>query len=758
MKRKIELLAPGGDLDSIKAAIAAGADAVYCGLNKFNARNRATNIEFEDLGGIIGLAHRHGCQVFLTINVVILEHEFRALLKLLNRLVNTAIDGVIIQDLGLAYLLARHFKTLKIHASTQLTTHNQGQIKFLSKLAVTRVNLSRELNIAEIENLTQAGHENNIETEVFVHGSNCIGFSGLCYLASALEGKSGNRGRCSQPCREQYLTTPAGKDFPLNLKDNSAFHDLAALSAAGVDSLKIEGRVKQFHYVYTVVNSWRKLLDDFYLSDKSSADDSDLYLVFNRGFSNAFLAGDINQSMYIDNPRDNSALHFAERKGCSSAEGVEQVKQELYDAKTRIIRHAESEIARLDAAKPHLKIAVAGEVGERLKVAVTTADTCFELSSKTALVSAESGDFNHSKKNRPRRLDYKGLAQRFAAINETEFLLEELECAGLQGEVFLPVKELSSITKHILAALTGAKEPIAPIALPVLKKSDRKITRPALAVLISSIAQLKICAETRADIYFQLPNSFQEQSASFVELFSTNRELTPWFPAVLIGQDYAAALEILQKVRPKRIVTNNTGIAYEAWQQGIPWIAGPQLNTVNSFTLLCLKEHFNCSGAFISNEISQNQIKNIVAPEDFALYYSIYHPIELLTSRQCLFHQIDGCEKSRIDDDCIPNCARSSTITNLKNVPLYVDKAKGCYHRIYNNHNFLNSDIVSDLPEMFSRFFIDLSEVKTETRLERNEGYIIEIFKNLLNGDPAAKAELAEKIRPVTTAQYRKGI
>ena len=130
MKRKIELLAPGGDIDSIKAAILAGADAIYCGLNKFNARNRATNLNYDDLNGVLNLAHRNNCKIFLTLNIIIVESEIPSVISLLNRLVNTSIDGVIVQDLGLLYLLSKYFKNLKIHASTQLTTHNEGQIFF----------------------------------------------------------------------------------------------------------------------------------------------------------------------------------------------------------------------------------------------------------------------------------------------------------------------------------------------------------------------------------------------------------------------------------------------------------------------------------------------------------------------------------------------------------------------------------------------------------------------------------------------------
>ena len=204
MEHKIELLAPGGDVDAIKAAIIAGADAVYCGLDTLNARNRASNISFEQLIGIIRLAHQYQCQIFLTLNVIILEREFTSIAKLLSKLVNTTLDGVIVQDIGMFNIIKKHFPTLDIHASTQLTTHNIGQIPFLKKLGASRVNLSRELNLREITAINNVCVEHDVLTEVFVHGSLCVAFSGLCYSTSASVGNSGNRGRCSQACREEY--------------------------------------------------------------------------------------------------------------------------------------------------------------------------------------------------------------------------------------------------------------------------------------------------------------------------------------------------------------------------------------------------------------------------------------------------------------------------------------------------------------------------------------------------------------------------
>ena len=756
MKRKIELLAPGGDIDCIKAAIAAGADAIYCGLNHFNARNRATNINFEDLNGILNLAHRNNCKVFLTLNIIMVEKEIPALISLLNKLVNTRIDGVIIQDLGLFYLLSKYFKGLKIHASTQLNTHNEGQIDFLNKLTAARVILSRELNINEIKDLTLIGHKNNILTEIFVHGSYCISFSGICYMSSVLGGKSGNRGRCSQPCRDRYLTTPEGKDFPLNLKDNSAYFDLKEISDTGVASLKIEGRIKKFDYVYTVVNCWKKQLHNFYNQNRLNDDNSDLYKVFNRDFSNAYLKGDINKNMFIDNPRDHSMKHLSEINNYSADNQIEKVQTELYEEKEEITANVKNKINQLSTAKTLLSISISGEQGSPLKVSVKTTDTSFDILSESSLVKTNPHTLNQN--STAHDLNYETLLKRLKTLNNTGYYIKHLELENLQRGLFIPFKELTSIKKRISYILNNSKEIIEPIEAPVLKKQSTLKIKPALAVLISSQKDVYLCNETSADIYFQLPDCFKDGYSEFFDLFLNNKSLIPWFPSVLTGENYSAAIALLQQLQPKLIATNNTGIAYEAYKKGIPWIAGPFLNIVNSYSLLCLKENFNCYGSFISNEISKTQIKSVNRPENFKLYYSIYHPILLLTSRQCLLHQVIGCDKNRIDEECIQECDKSSSITNLKKVSLFVKKTKGNYHCIYNNHNFLNTDIITDLPDIFSGFFIDLRDVKTETKIKTDKPRIIKLFENLLNGHSDSEKELKQIIHPSTNAQYKKGI
>ncbi len=749
--KEIELLAPGGDIDSIKAAIVAGADAVYCGLNNFNARNRAENIEFENLNGILNLARQYNCKVFLTLNIIIIPEEFPTLINLLNRLVNTKIDGLIVQDLGLFYLLSEYFKDFKIHASTQVTTHNPGQVKFLSKLNCTRVNLSRELNINEIRDLTINCHENNIAAEVFVHGSYCIGFSGICYMSSFLSGKSGNRGRCSQPCRDRYLPSSENKNFPLNLKDNSAYSNLQDLIDAEVDSLKIEGRIKNFDYVYTVVDCYKNQLISILEQNKPLYDDKQLYKVFNRSFSNGYLMGNINKDMFIDNPRDNSIKRFAGIDDKSENKKLLQEKQEYYKEKDNIIANVKKKIQQLSIDKIPLIINISGKLDSPFQVIVKTPVTSFVVKSELNLVMK-------NKQSTFQEFSCDNLLKRLKSLNNTEYYIKQLVIKDLGKDLFIPFQEFTLIKKRILFILNGSKKIIDPIKVPVIRKQNSLNKNPELCVLISSKKDINLCNKVSGDIIFELPNCFKDKGNKFIDIFLENKKIIPWFPSILLGENYYAGINILKKLNPELIITNNTGIAHEAWKMGINWIAGPYLNLINSYGLLCLKEKFDCKGGFISNEISKKQIRKIICPDDFKLYYSIYHPVLLMTTRQCLFHQVTGCKKQLIDEKCIQTCNKSASISDLKGNTLYLKKTKGNYHCIYNSHNYLNTDILGDFPGSFSKFCIDLRDINTETNVNCDKIAIIKLFDNFLKGGSNAKQELEQAIYPFTNVQYKKGI
>jgi putative protease len=747
MKKKFELLAPGGDLDAIKAAIAAGADAIYCGLDHFNARKRAENLVFDDLGRLLRLAHQHDVQIFLTLNIMILEHEIPALLRLLNKLVNTRLDGVIVQDLGLFYLLSQHFKSLDVHASTQVTTHNVGQIDFLHQLGVSRVNLSRELDLDEITELTQAAHAHQMLTEVFVHGSNCIGFSGLCYLSSAYSGNSGNRGRCSQPCRDAYQTTNAGKNYPLNMKDNSAFYDLQAFYDAGVDSLKVEGRIKKSHYVYTVIKAWRAQLERFYNDQPALVDELDRYRVFNRDFTHNYLTGAIGREMFIDNPRDNAVNHFVDRYGYTTEAQIQSVKRELYDAKTAFIETVASATRDMSLAKMPLILKVAGTLGQPLTVQVITPDETFIVTSQSRLKPADNYTINAS-----------AIEKRLKSLAGSDYDTVSCDFDALQSDLFVPFKELTTLKNEIAYRLNGSRETIAPVELERLKSCSRVVPRPRLAALIGSEAAIEPCRDSDCDLYYQLPEAMQNQLPQLVALFEREQALIPWFPAIMMGPALAAAATFLKLVAPARIVTNNSGVAHWAYRLGIDWVAGPAFNTGNGYTLECLKTEFKAKGAFISNELSRDQIKRIPRPDDFELHYSIYHPNLLLSSRQCLFLQSIGCKKTQFDAKCLKNCNKSTSIINLNGASYVIDKQKGSHNCLFGRQHVLNTDVLADLPKHFAGYLVDLRDIKTDTQVTQDKRAVLALFHELLEGCEEAKAQLALVISPTLNTQYHTGV
>ncbi len=749
MNKKIELLAPGGDVEAIKAGIIAGANAVYCGLDNFNARNRASNLDFDDLPGILHLAHQYDCEVFLTLNVVILEQEVASLIKVMNKLINTKIDGIIVQDLGVFNLVKKYFPTFSVHASTQLTTHNEGQIKFLAKIGATRLNLSRELNIGEIKSLTSVAHNHGLLSEVFVHGALCVAFSGQCYSSSVSVGNSGNRGSCSQACRDEYQITATGNLYPLNLKDNSAYFDLPALVDAGVDSLKVEGRIKNAHYVYTVIDTWRQQIDTFEKSGQLQNDDANLHRVFNRDFTNSFLKGDLNKDMFIDNPRDYSLKYAIKESKVVVVKDIEQVKSAHFQKKNSLGDELAEKIKDISIAKQTIALSFTGKLDEPLTLTVIVGanDKMHILATKSMLSAAQQSP-----------IDQSALKKSFKNFAFNHFDISDFNCTGLGKNLSIPFKEITTLKNQATLLLTDSTKIIPHVTIPELVKHKKCSNKLSLSILIADVKDLTLCDLTDADVYFKLPESLKKGCNKHIDILLNNPRLIPWFPAVLISKDYNESVRILEQVRPKRIVSNNTGIAYEAFEMGIEWIAGPFLNTTNSYALLTLQEELNCAGAFISNEINRMQIKKIARPNNFKLIYSIYHPILLMTSRQCFFQRTVGCNKPSIEDGCMLKCEKSTTITNTNGISFAVDKQKGGYPSIYNNEQFLNVDIVNDLGDLFDEFFIDLTDIGSGSKAEPDKAQLITQFENILNGDETAQQNLHQMVELSTRNQYRKGL
>ncbi|MFA6851499.1 MAG: U32 family peptidase, partial [Selenomonadaceae bacterium] len=312
MNKPIELLAPAGNKDAFLAAIVAGADAIYFGLEEFNARKRAENIKIADLPLLCAAAHVHNCMCYMALNILFFDDEFEQIYSLVDQAVNAGIDAIIVQDIGAIHFLEENFPNLPVHVSTQVTVHNISQIDFLAQFKnVTQVNLSRELSLVDIKLITAKLAEYNLKSEIFVHGSYCISYSGQCYMSGILYGEAGNRGACVQPCRRAYTADYSESEGsetefkPFNLKDNSAFNLAAELAKTGADSFKIEGRIKSAEYVWAVVSAWRQKIDEIAGNGSSSYKPVNLKSAktlldgcFNRGFTDDYLQGHASSDMF----------------------------------------------------------------------------------------------------------------------------------------------------------------------------------------------------------------------------------------------------------------------------------------------------------------------------------------------------------------------------------------------------------------------------------------------------------------------------
>lgn len=286
----MELLAPAGSMEALRAAVQNGADAVYLGGGEFNARQNAQNFDEEALFEAVSYAHLYGVAVHVTLNTLIFDRELPRIKAFLKLLAEAGADAVIVQDLGAWDMVKTHVPTLSMHASTQMTVHNLEGVRRLEALGFSRVVLSRELSLKEIRKICES---TNTEIEVFGHGALCVSYSGQCLFSSLVGGRSGNRGQCAQPCRLPYTLLDEGKEvgekgYLLSPKDLWTLSDISALKEAGVASLKLEGRLKRPAYVAAAVREYRRAIDG---GDTGHSKET-LAAVFNRdGFADAYLHG-----------------------------------------------------------------------------------------------------------------------------------------------------------------------------------------------------------------------------------------------------------------------------------------------------------------------------------------------------------------------------------------------------------------------------------------------------------------------------------
>lgn len=332
LRRIPELLAPAGNMKALHAGVFAGADAVYLGLGAFNARRNADNFTLDILPEALDFAHLRGVKIYVTMNTIILPSEITEAFNLAKKVASLGADGVIVQDIGLASLISRCLPMLPLHISTQMNVHNEYGIEAASALGAKRVTLARELSLEQIAHIARVADDLGMEVETFAHGALCVCYSGQCFMSSMIGGRSANRGLCAQACRLPYdlvvdengsggQTLNAPGEFLLSPKDLCTIDRLSELTQAGASSLKVEGRMKSAEYVFSVVSTYRKVLDrleaqlDHGVSGQypaTSRERETLASVFSRGFSESYLSHDRSNDI-MSYSRPNNRGQFAGR-------------------------------------------------------------------------------------------------------------------------------------------------------------------------------------------------------------------------------------------------------------------------------------------------------------------------------------------------------------------------------------------------------------------------------------------------------------
>ncbi|SEA80606.1 putative protease [Desulfuromusa kysingii] len=503
--KRPELLAPAGSMEAFFAAVDAGADAVYTGMKEFSARAKAKNFNLKEIEQITSYMQQRGKRLYVALNTLVKENELSLLIDTLGALEEIGVDALILQDLAVWKLAKEHFPGLELHASTQLTIHNAAGVKMLERMGFTRGVLAREMTLDEIAAIRQ---QTTLELEQFIHGALCFSYSGQCYFSSFLSGKSGNRGRCAQPCRRNHrYRQQEGYYFSPN--DLSAIDLLPELEAAGICSLKIEGRMKSAEYVHKVVSAYRQVLDAPEGERKSVLKEAKLLLKasFGRQPTKGFLSGGQPSDMAIPAHKGATGRFLGEITRVRGGEITFKTKEALQQgARLRVQPAIDKSGTAFTVRQLLLGKKTVNQVAANSLVSVPSTfnnlfkvgDTVFMVSSPsaftmsdsacrrklsqvgtpaetvdlqleinpqqlqvTAIIGSDVQTFHYAIDSFPAQqqgLDQQILQQAFAATAGEPFVLGTLTCGELP-EVVIPPKQLKQIRRDLYAALRQNHQP-----------------------------------------------------------------------------------------------------------------------------------------------------------------------------------------------------------------------------------------------------------------------------------------------------------
>ncbi|MCD3244579.1 U32 family peptidase [Clostridium botulinum C] len=715
---KIELLAPVGNMESLYAAVQNGADAVYLGGAKFSARAYASNFDNDNMIKAVEYCHLYNVKIYVTVNTSMKENEIKEALEYIEFLYKIGVDALIIQDTGLATLIKRNFPKFELHASTQMSIHNAEGAIFLKNLGFSRIVLARELKLKEIEYISK---DLNIETEIFIHGALCVSYSGQCLMSSMIGGRSGNRGRCAQPCRLPYeiidnKRNKKAKGYILSPKDVCTIDNIKEIIQSGTTSLKIEGRMKRPEYVAGVVSAYRKAIDkaNFDIENERKK----LLQLFNReGFSKAYLFGNVGKDMMSYRFPKNTGVLIGKVNRDLSIELKENIK--LQDG----IRFGGEGFTIFKIVKDSQNVEEAF-IGDRVKLKPTkykAGDLLYKTSDTTLLSSlAKSyediygkknpislfvsfkvgepltlntnykqkeykilGDIVQKAVNKP--MDKEKLIKNLNKTGDTAFAFDKIEFKTFE-EGFIPVSSINAVRRELIDKI--AKD---------IKTNDKRQFNNDLDLKLNinhnknidlvenSIITVTTNEQLKAVLECGFKNIAVEVSMRHcdIDLRKVKCENLYIKTSTIIKEEFESVSTLIEDNINliKGIITSNSGII-NRFKEKIQIISDYKLNIFNSYSLEFYKDILDV--ATLSLELNKKEIRETTKKTKFPCTVMVYGKPELMVSEYCPIGSVFGGKDSK--KSCSGECLKGDYILKDRmNAEMQIKTDKYCRSHIYNS-------------------------------------------------------------------------
>lgn len=704
--KDFELLAPAGNLEILKGVIESGADAVYVGGSMFGARAYANNFTEEELLEAIDFAHLRGVKVYLTVNTLIKNSEFSKLYDYLLVYYKRGLDAVIVQDIGVVKAIHEYFPSMEIHTSTQMTVTGADGVRFLSQFGVTRVVMAREVSLAEMKRIHE---ETGMELEAFVHGALCYSYSGQCLFSSILGGRSGNRGRCAQPCRLPYTVEGKKDEYILSLKDMCGIKALDKLHDAGVYSLKIEGRMKQLEYACGVVKYYRSYIDS--MNPVTDADYDRIKAIGNRcGFTDRYYF-DHNGSDMVTYVKPNFVSNATEplpEKRKLSIEG-ELVLREGEPGSLTVKRGDVTYKASIEPVSAALKAPLDKKAAiDRIN---KTGDTDFEFSHIKAQIG-ENVFVPNGALNKLRRDAISGLCDKLLK----KYYRDDARYADISSMCELPEHVVKSDAAHEDGAV-NAKDYTAICSCMTRAQLDTLISYECFDVfyldfdmydrktLIQQFADdVKSLTKRNKKVYLMLPTIFRADSSDY--FVSIAKELDKVSFEGFVVKNYEELYLTENLFTDKKIILDHN------------------MYTFNDVSKSAFFEH-GVSGDTVPLELNS---KEIMHRNNIGSQMIVYGYYPLMTTANCVHKNTKGCDKKQKLIYLKDRYNKSFAVCN---------NCKECYNTIYNS-----------LPTMLTK---NIGKLKEAGIRSFRYSFTIETPKQI-------KAVMDDKVAEYTNGHYKRGV